>query len=132
MRKKFSAAPVLTKIAPALLLSLFLLPWSSHAEIKAGSVELSPFAGYNFFQSRQNLENSPVFGGRIGYNFTGHFGVEATGEYIRSEVDDKSKAFTREGQFTSPINGVDIAMYHLDLMYHFMPEAKFNPFVTAG
>ena len=23
-------------------------------------------------------------------------------------------------------------MYHLDLLYHFMPDSKFNPFVTAG
>src|SRR6185369_7263522 len=99
MRKKFSAAPVLTKIAPVLLLSLFLLPWSARAEMKAGSVELSPFAGYNFFQSRQNLENSPLFGGRIGYNITNQFGVEGTGQFTRSSVDDKSKTFTREGQF---------------------------------
>lgn len=132
MRKTFSVAPVLTRIAPALLLSLFLLPWPARAEIKAGSVELSPFAGYNFFQSRQNLEHSPLFGGRIGYNITNQFGVEGTGQFTRSGVDDKSKTFTREGQFTSPIDDVDLSMYRLDLLYHFMPEGNFNPFVTAG
>jgi OmpA-OmpF porin, OOP family len=132
MRKIFSVAPVLTKIAPALLLSLFLLPWPARAEMRPGSVELSPFAGYNFFQSRQNLENSPLFGGRIGYNITNQFGVEGTGQFTRSGVDDRSKTFTREGQFTSPIDDVDLSMYHLDLLYHFMPEGNFNPFVTAG
>jgi OmpA-OmpF porin, OOP family len=132
MNKKFSLMPIMKKVSPVLLLSVFLLPLSARAEIKAGGVELSPFAGYNFFEHRQNLENSPVFGGRIGYDITNHVGVEATGQFTRSKVDERSKTFTREGEFTSPINDVDISMYHLDLLYHFMPEGKFNPFVTAG
>jgi OmpA-OmpF porin, OOP family len=132
MRRILSKMPAVKRVAPLLLVSAFLLPSPARAEIKAGSVELSPFAGYNFFQSRQNLENAPIYGGRLGYNFTEHFGVEATGEFIRSSVDDKSKAFTREGEFTSPIDDVNITMYHLDLIYHFMPEAKFNPFIAAG
>jgi OmpA-OmpF porin, OOP family len=132
MRTIFPLVPALKKAAPVLLLSVFLLPFSARAEMKAGSVELSPFAGYNFFESRQNLENSPVFGGRIGYNITNQFGIEGTGQFTRSSVDDRSKTFTREGQFTSPTDDVDISMYHLDLLYHFMPEGKFNPFLTAG
>ena len=133
MRRKMpTMAPVIKKIAPVLLVTTFLLPLPARAEIKAGSVELSPFLGYSFFQDRQNLDNGPILGGRIGYNFTGHFGVEASGQYVRSEVDNRSTPFTREGQFTSPIDDVDIATYHLDLVYHFRPEAKLNPFVTAG
>jgi OOP family OmpA-OmpF porin len=119
-------------MAPVLFVSLFLLPLTARAEIKGGSFEVTPFAGYNFFESKQNLENRPVFGGRLGYNITSHFGIEATGEYIKSRVDDRSRAFTKEGQFTSPHDGVDITMYHLDLVYHFMPEGNFNPFIVAG
>lgn len=130
--EKLSIIPGIKKLTPLLLVTALLFPLSAQAEIKAESVEISPFAGYNFFENRQNLENRPVFGGRIGYNFTEHFGIEGTGEFIRSQVDDKSEAFTREGQFTSPIDGVAITMYHLDLLYHIMPEGKFNPFITAG
>jgi OOP family OmpA-OmpF porin len=132
MRKIFSIVPIMKKMAPVLFASVLLLPLSAHAEIKAGSVEVSPFLGVNLFEKRQNLENGPVFGGRLGYNFTGNFGIEATGEYIKSNVDNKSKMFTKQGQFTRPMNDVDIIMYHLDLVYHFMPESKFNPFITAG
>ncbi|MBN1661966.1 MAG: outer membrane beta-barrel domain-containing protein [Deltaproteobacteria bacterium] len=111
---------------------VFLIPLSARSEIRAGSFEVSPFAGYNFFESRQNLEDSFVFGGRFGYNFTKNFGAEIAGEYIRSGVDDKAEPWTKEGQFTSPIDNVDIILYHLDLLYHFMPEEKFNPFIVAG
>src|ERR1035437_9389126 len=132
MRKIFSIFPIFKKIAPVLFVSLFLLPLPARAEIKAGSVEINPFAGYNFFQDRQNLENGPVFGGRLGYNFTKNFGIEGSAEYIKSKVDNKALRFSREGQFTAPINDVDIFMYHLDLLFHFMPEGKFNPFLVAG
>jgi len=132
MRKGFSIAPIMKKIAPVLLVSAILLPAPARAEIKAGSVELNPFAGYNFFEKRQNLENRPVFGGRIGYNFTNHFGVEGAGEFINSQVDHKETTFSREGQFTSPINGVKLTTYHLDAIYHFNPEGRFNPFIVGG
>lgn len=132
MKKKFSIIPAIKKIAPVLLASFFLLPLAAQGEIKAGSVELSPFIGYNFFESRQNLDNMPIFGGRIGYNITNRIGVEAAGEFVRTGVDDKSKTFSKKGQFTSPIDGVNITFYHLDLLYHFMPEGRFNPFVVAG
>ncbi|MDP2644257.1 MAG: OmpA family protein [Desulfobacterales bacterium] len=111
---------------------LFLLPLSVRSEIRAGSFELSPFVGYNFFEDRQNLNNRPVLGGRLGYNFTQNFGIEAAGEYISSSVDDKAEPWTRQGQFTSPIDSVDITFYHLDLLYHLMPKGNFNPFIVAG
>ena len=132
MKKTFPLITVIKKMVPLLLLSVFLLPMAARAEIKAGSVELSPFAGYNFFESRQNLKDRPVFGGRLGYNFTDHFGIEAAGAFTKSRVDDSSKPMNREGEFTSPIDGVKITTYHLDLLYHFMTEGKFNPFITAG
>jgi OOP family OmpA-OmpF porin len=132
MRKIFSKYPIFKKIAPVLFASVLLLPLSATAEIKAGSVEVSPFLGVNLFDSQQNLDLGPIIGGRIGYNFTNFLGIEATGQYIKTGVDDKSKTFSRQGQFTSPTSDVDVFMYHLDLLYHFMPESKFNPFIVAG
>ena len=131
MKKKFSMAPLTKKMMPVLLSAVFLLPLAAHAEIKAGSVELSPFAGYNFFDNQHNIKDRPVFGGRIGYNFTNHFGLEGTGEFSKTRVDDKSLTQTEQGQFTG-VDDVKIISYHLDLVYHFLPEEKFNPFIVAG
>lgn len=111
---------------------VFLLPLSARSEIKAGSFEVGPFGGYNFFENSQNLENRPVFGLRLGYNFTRHFGIEGAVEFINSRVDDKAKTGAQEGQFRSPMDKVDLTFYHLDAVYHFMPDGKFNPFVLAG
>ncbi|MBR9980787.1 MAG: outer membrane beta-barrel domain-containing protein [Desulfatitalea sp.] len=111
---------------------ILLLPLSVRSEIRAGSFEVSPFLGYNFFENRQNLKDDFVFGGRFGYNITKNFGIEVAGEFIKTGVDDRTKIFTREGQFTSPIDDVKITFYHFDLIYHFIPESNFNPYLVAG
>ncbi|HEX9156739.1 MAG TPA: OmpA family protein, partial [Syntrophales bacterium] len=111
---------------------VFLLPLSARSEIREGSIELSPFVGYNFFQDKQNLKDSFVYGGRLGYNFTPHWGIEGTVEFMKSSVDDKTLRDPKEGQFFHPVDDVDLYFYHVDAVYHFMPEGRFNPFVVAG
>ena len=112
---------------------VFLLPLSARSEIKAGSFEVNPFVGYNFFEHNQNLENRPAFGARVGYNFTRHFGVEAAGEFIRTTLRDAEKMDTKEGQFGKRDGQyADVTFYHIDAVYHFIPDGKFNPFIVAG
>ena len=111
---------------------VFLLPLSARSEIRGGSIEVSPFAGYNWFQDKQNLKDRPVYGGRIGYNFTPHWGIEGTVEFINSGVKDQAIRGPKEGQFAFPADDVDLYFYHVDAVYHFMPEGRFNPFIVAG
>jgi OOP family OmpA-OmpF porin len=111
---------------------VFLLPLSARSEIKAGSIEVGPFVGYNFFQQDQNLKSAPIYGARLGYNFTRHWGIEVAGEFIRTYIDDKNKRYAYEGQFKRPMDKVDLTLYHLDAVYHFMPDRRFNPFVVVG
>lgn len=132
MKNKFSMSSVMKKMAPVLLASVFMLPLSARAEIKAGSVEVTPFGGVNFFEHRQNLEHSPLIGGRLGYNFTDRLGIEGTWSFMKTYVNDKNATFSRQGQFTSPANDVNITQFNLGLLYHFMPESVFNPYIVAG
>jgi OOP family OmpA-OmpF porin len=111
---------------------VFLLPLSALSEIRAGSFEVNPFVGYNFFQDSQNLKNAPIYGGRLGYNFTKYFGVEVAGEFIRTNVDDTIKFDNTEGQFGYPMDRVDFYSYHIDAVLHLIPDGIFNPFIVAG
>jgi len=132
MGKIFSMGSIMKKMSPVLVASVLLLPMTARSETRAGAVEVTPFAGYNFFEKRQNLENQPMVGGRLGYNITNHFGVEGTWNFIKSYVDDKSTRPNQQGQFTSPTDSVFVTHYNLDLLYTFMPESVFNPYITAG
>jgi len=59
------------------------------------------------------------FGLRGGYNFTGHWGAEALFSYVLTE----SNPTNRE---------TDVYRYGVDILYHFMPERQFVPFIAAG
>lgn len=132
MIKKCFTVPVIKTMTLVLFTVIFLLPLSARSEITKGSFEVSPFVGYNFFEKTQNLKDHPLYGGRLGYNFTKHFGIEGAVEFINSGVDGSSITGAKEGQFRSPVDAVNLAFYHIDGVYHFMPEGKFIPFVVAG
>lgn len=68
----------------------------------------------------------------VGYNFTKHFGIETAVEIIETRVDDTTRTGLPEGQFGSPMDRVNLIFYHIDAVYHFIPDGKFTPFVSAG
>ena len=111
---------------------VLLLPLSAQAEIRAGSVELNPYVGYNFFEQQQNLKNAPVFGGRIGYNFTKYFGVEIGGQFLRTNLFNTLKTDNTEGQFGYPMDRVDLYFYNINAIVHILPDSRFTPFVVVG
>ena len=100
--------------------------------IKKGSFEVTPFVGIGFNKGEQNLENTLVYGLRNSYNFTRHFALEGTLEFMNTNVDDKSLTEPKPGQYASPMNKVDIFYYHADAVFSFMPDKRLNPFIFAG
>jgi OOP family OmpA-OmpF porin len=98
----------------------------------AGGLELSPFVGGYFFEHRENLKDKPVYGLRLGYGFTDKMVVEGVFEYINTSVDDKGKLTSERPPFGSPDGSVQNYLYHLDLVYGFLPYDRLNPYVAAG
>lgn len=103
------------------LLGLFLLglPALGFSENRPGAITLSPFVGGYTFDDEQDLETSPVFGLRGGYNFTGHWGAELVFGYVLTELNATNQE-------------VDQYRYGVDALYHFMSERKIVPFIAAG
>jgi OOP family OmpA-OmpF porin len=103
-----------------LLGSLLLAPATrSFAENLSGAYTLSPFIGGYTFSGKQELETAPVFGLRGGYNFTEQWGAELVFSYLLTESNRTNQE-------------ADIYRYGADILYHFMPEGRFVPFVAAG
>jgi OOP family OmpA-OmpF porin len=95
---------------------------AAQAEVKAGSVSFTPFAGYYFFEGNQDLKNSPTFGLRAGYNFTNNLGLEGFFSYTPTEIQT-------EGQWEP---WQDVYSYGIEGLYHFMPEGRLVPFIAIG
>lgn len=132
MRKSLLAVPAARALTTVFIALVLLVPPSARAEIRKGSFEVNPFAGYGLFETKQNLSNGLVYGGRLGYNFTGRFGLEAAMDFRNSSVDDPTLVGAAQGQYRSPMTDVDLTFYQLDAVLHFMPEGRFNPFVLVG
>lgn len=115
-----------------------LLGWAlatsvpTQANTEAGQFEVSPFVGYQMFQSKQNLENALTYGIRLGYNFTDRWALEGAVSMTGTSVDDASVTDPAKGQFASPIDDVDLSLYQLDALYHFRPQNTFSPYVAFG
>src|SRR5674476_669060 len=108
-----------------LLLGLFMLALATpgFAENRAGAVTLSPYVGgytFDHDQVYQNLEISPIFGLRAGYNFTQSWGAEARIGYVLAE--------SRAPNYPE----ADVYSYGFDLLYHFNGGGTFVPFLAAG
>ncbi|MBJ6749092.1 OmpA family protein [Geomonas anaerohicana] len=110
---------VLFLLAPALLLGVHT---AARAEVKAESFSLSPYIGGYTFIGKDRLETMPVYGLRAGYNLSRHFGLEAVFDYVNTE-----------GKKNSGIgDGVDVYNYHLDALFHLMPESQLVPYLAMG
>jgi OmpA-OmpF porin, OOP family len=108
----------------AVVIMLMAMVTSAQAEVKAGSVSVTPFfGGYIFESNEEDIDDTWTAGGRVGYNFTDHLGVEATFNYI----------FT-EGNMNWKVMGDDIRISGLgvEALYHFFPDGNIVPFVAVG
>lgn len=95
-----------------LILIVFMIsPLVASAEIREGSFELNPYAGYCTGATSPVLCHKPVYGIRAGYVITKNWEVEGAFDFMHNAAE----------------------MLHADVLYHFMPEKKsFHPFIVAG
>lgn len=105
---------------------------AASAEIKVRSIDVTPFMGVYLYEHNMyvDLDHRMHTGGRLGYNITENWGVEATGGYVSTETAEE---FTTEGGRFIPINTeCDFWTFHLDALYNFFPEEQVNPYLAIG
>jgi OOP family OmpA-OmpF porin len=110
---------ILKGILPGLVLITLATP--GFAENRQGAVTISPYVGGYLLDEEQQEENRPIFGLRGGYNFTKSIGAEAMFGY--SLTEKKEQYGSKE---------TDLYRYGADILYHFMPDGNFVPFVAIG
>ncbi len=108
-----------TGIVAALL--LMGLSSAALAENRGETVTFAPYVGGYTFQGSQHLETSPVYGFRLGYNFTENWALEGVVDYLKTE-----------GTKNSGIGNVEMLRYGGDVLYNFMPKSSLVPYLAAG
>jgi OOP family OmpA-OmpF porin len=92
------------------LLIILSLPLLASAEIREGSFEINPFAGYCTTANSPVFCHKDIFGLRMGYNITDHWEIEGAYNKVNSSAE----------------------LVGFDALYHLTPEKKFVPFVLFG
>ncbi|MBT1071990.1 OmpA family protein [Pelotalea chapellei] len=80
---------------------------------------LSPVVGGYTFEGKQHIKTAPVYGLKLGYNFTEHFGLEGAFDYAATETTRTNK-------------DLSFYKYGADLIYNFRPATNLVPFIAAG
>lgn len=113
---------MLKKLAGITACALILQAGVALAENRAETFTFAPYVGGYTFESKQNQDTAPVFGFRLGYNFTDNLALEGVIDYLTSKSDRNWGA------------GGDKNMlrYGGDLVYNFMPKSSFVPYLAAG
>jgi OOP family OmpA-OmpF porin len=80
----------------ALVLVMLLFATAVHAGTQAGQWQITPLVGYTTFKESETapptirvneFKNVPYYGGRFGYQFTRHLGLELGGGFMSTKVD---------------------------------------------
>lgn len=93
----------------------------SFAEDKLAGFSISPFIGGYVFEGDQDLKDKPVYGLRVGYDFTQNWGADLVFDYI-------STKYTGAGTSES----TNVFNYRLEGLYHFFPDTRIVPFLAIG
>jgi OmpA-OmpF porin, OOP family len=103
---------------------MFLLISSNvvSAQVRPGSFSVTPYFGGYLFDKDQKVDNDPVAGISLGYNFTRYFGVEISGDYIATKYDER----------VSRSRSTDVGNYRLDGVLNLIPDSRLVPFIFAG
>ncbi|MHC1698401.1 MAG: OmpA family protein [Geobacteraceae bacterium] len=86
---------------------------------RAGAVSLSPYIGGYTFDGVQSIRTAPVYGLRLGYDFTDNFEAEGVVNFVASES-------------TKGFGDINAWSYRLDLLYNFLPAGKLVPYLAVG
>jgi OmpA-OmpF porin, OOP family len=91
------------------------------AQVKAGSVTVSPTIGTYMFEGNEDMKNSISLGLRAGYNFTKYLGIEGFAHYVPTE-------------FVGVPGGEKIKFigYGIEGIFNILPDSALVPFVAVG
>jgi OOP family OmpA-OmpF porin len=107
------------RISSILAACIIITATAAFGANRAEQVSISPVIGGYTFDGRQHLDTNLVYGVRAGYNLTDNFGIEALFNYVKTEP---TKAKDR----------VEMNRYGGQLLYHFIPDSTFVPYLAVG
>ena len=106
------------------VLMLMVVATTGYAQVKAGSVNITPTVGMYKFEGDEDLDPGIALGLRLGYNFTKYLGVEAYGHWVPAETSNKYPG-------GAGLKG-NVFGYGVEGIFNLLPDSAFVPFFAVG
>ena len=119
-----------SKLWILVLMAVLCLPGTALAQMYGETLHISLMGGYLFPNNRIALDNGPVGGLGLGYNFTKNWGIEVFG-YFAPNLDDDG-VLRGTGVANPPNFDNDLTMGRISALYHFDTGTNFTPYVSLG
>src|SRR5215813_2809868 len=127
---------------PLLVTFSLLLSSALFAQIRRGTVEISPFAGYLFggefargttalFNTDVDVADRPTYGIRLGYNITSKFEVELQGSRTETHFETRDRGRLFGNSNTTKLGDLDIDYLLANMTFNF-GHHRVVPYVTIG
>ena len=119
-----------------------LLASAGIAQVRSGTVEISPFAGYLFggkfargttdlFNSDVDVDDHATYGIRLGYNVTSKFEVELQASRTQTGFVTKDTSGLFGNSTSQRLGDLDIDYYLANMVFNF-GHGRAVPYVTIG
>lgn len=116
------------------LLLMTVLVTTGYAQVKAGSVNITPTVGMYKFEGNEDMASSIALGLRVGYYFTKYIGVEGFAHWVPTEIYGESDMYYRRPAIFIP--GSDEKMnffgYGVEAIFNILPDGPLVPFLAVG
>ncbi|PLX40864.1 MAG: outer membrane beta-barrel domain-containing protein [Deltaproteobacteria bacterium] len=100
------------------VMAILVISAPLYAAPTKGTVELSPFMGYTWFDDDLSIDDAPTFGLRFGYFLSDQWEAELAGYFVSSEYKGG--------------DDVNIFSSDLDILYNFQGYGQWLPYLGAG
>ena len=104
------------------VLMLVVIATTGYAQVKAGSVNITPTIGMYKFEGDEDMDAGIALGLRLGYNFTKYIGLEAYGHWVPTEINNTAN----KGE------EVNVFGYGVEGIFNLLPDSAFVPFFALG
>lgn len=104
------------------VLCILMCAGNAVAGIKAGAITLSPSGGAYIFDDKEPINNGRIYNLGVGYNFTQNLAAELMFGLIQTDAED------------CKCEDLDVYGFlpRFELLYHFMPDRVFVPYIAVG
>ena len=106
-------------ISVFVILMLALVATTGFAQVKAGSVNITPTIGFYKFEGNEDLESSIALGLRAGYFFTKYIGIEGYAHYVPTKINGTGE-------------NIKFVGYGIEGIINLLPNGAFVPFLAVG